>query len=893
MKLKIIIGEQDFDVYEQMREYLSRRGHKVAWAGNGPDTIRMADEARADLVFVDALAPELSGLKVCRQVKAKNPEKVKTIIISPVFRQTPADVSESGAADVDAFIEKPINLNQLNRVLTGLYPDLDPRAKVNDVKLEPVDKKDHDPTARKIGLEGSLADVPLPKLLFHFHRLKRTGVLILRREKIVKKIFLRKGQPVFVASGAASETLGRFLLRQGRISMEQYGVVLEEMLVSHKQQGIVLIEKKLLSPHELYESMKGLTSEKILRTFAWETGAYSFQRGKFKIAEENLTPLAVLPLILEGIRTHYHLVRLEAFFVRYKRHVPRKLKPEQIEQGTAVLKITERKLMSMIDGNRPIGSLVTNSPLNLTETFQILFYLIVVECIQLYGIRPPSARARNRARLAQEARTRQMVEFQGMLDRTYRILNNLDLFQVLGLSRKSTQTQIRSAYITMTRQFRPFDLYNASPPIVKEKADRIFDRLSLAYETLLDREKRAEYIKELNAAGKAEQMEQEMLHRLAEQTPSPVSQPIEPEIEPTDSDELDELDEPLELAADESIEPDEPLELAADSLPADELVEPVEAVEPIEIDEPVEPLELTADSLPVDELVEPVEAVEPVEFDEPLELAVDEPVEPVEEISEPEDSLPKFEEVPLAESEIEDSDIELRKLLQEQSQSTDDDLTFDEDDAGFDDSILAPPEPEADHTPDLEDLSDDELEFDLFEIGMEPPGEGYEIEPEDIWIDDTDDIAADWLATEPEDDLARLIADGQQVTSDMASLLKGELKYQEGESLLKENDFSGAEQCFREAVKTHPDEAEYLIGLGWAIYKSKPNHAKAIQEAVELIRRAVELNPDLDNAHLLLGRIAQEESNPDLAQRHFYLALKANPDNDEAAFELAKMERPL
>ena len=68
------------------------------------------------------------------------------------------------------------------------------------------------------GVSGALERIPFPLVLHHLHGMRASGVLHLTCGKKRKWIQLREGYPLAVRSNMIQETLGHFLVRNGRIT---------------------------------------------------------------------------------------------------------------------------------------------------------------------------------------------------------------------------------------------------------------------------------------------------------------------------------------------------------------------------------------------------------------------------------------------------------------------------------------------------------------------------------------------------------------------------------------------------------------------------------------------------------------------------------------------------
>ena len=57
---------------ELVRLYLGRDGHKVLAAVDGIEGLRLAREARPDLVVLDLMLPGLDGMEICRVLRQES-----------------------------------------------------------------------------------------------------------------------------------------------------------------------------------------------------------------------------------------------------------------------------------------------------------------------------------------------------------------------------------------------------------------------------------------------------------------------------------------------------------------------------------------------------------------------------------------------------------------------------------------------------------------------------------------------------------------------------------------------------------------------------------------------------------------------------------------------------
>ena len=67
---RLLIIEDDAETADEVRQYLSARGHAVEWCMNGSDGLAAASNNVADVLIVDRLLPGLDGLAVIAALRS-------------------------------------------------------------------------------------------------------------------------------------------------------------------------------------------------------------------------------------------------------------------------------------------------------------------------------------------------------------------------------------------------------------------------------------------------------------------------------------------------------------------------------------------------------------------------------------------------------------------------------------------------------------------------------------------------------------------------------------------------------------------------------------------------------------------------------------------------------
>ena len=110
----ILIVEDSEETARLLMHCLTAKGFRVSWVGDGADGLRVAVEARPDLVILDLGLPGLSGEEVCRTIKDSYDREIREIPILVVTgKSAEADRVLVRAYGADAFVSKPFDLGFL------------------------------------------------------------------------------------------------------------------------------------------------------------------------------------------------------------------------------------------------------------------------------------------------------------------------------------------------------------------------------------------------------------------------------------------------------------------------------------------------------------------------------------------------------------------------------------------------------------------------------------------------------------------------------------------------------------------------------------------------------------------------------------------------------------
>jgi len=103
----ILVVDDDPRNRRLLEEYLVSAGYEVRLAPDGSSALAMAAERPPDLVLLDVMMPDLSGLEVCRRLKADPHTRLAQVVLVTALDGTPHRVEglDTGADD---YVAKPV-----------------------------------------------------------------------------------------------------------------------------------------------------------------------------------------------------------------------------------------------------------------------------------------------------------------------------------------------------------------------------------------------------------------------------------------------------------------------------------------------------------------------------------------------------------------------------------------------------------------------------------------------------------------------------------------------------------------------------------------------------------------------------------------------------------------
>ena len=111
--MNILVADADASIREMLSHFLQKKGHSLTEVSDGKEAINTIVRQNIQIALLDWELPVLNGIEVCRRLREKEDQPYVFIVLLTTGLDQ-SDLIESFDAGVDEYLEKPINLLELN-----------------------------------------------------------------------------------------------------------------------------------------------------------------------------------------------------------------------------------------------------------------------------------------------------------------------------------------------------------------------------------------------------------------------------------------------------------------------------------------------------------------------------------------------------------------------------------------------------------------------------------------------------------------------------------------------------------------------------------------------------------------------------------------------------------
>ena len=135
MKGKIFIIEDEASIVQLVQHNLEKEGFVVSSSLNGNEGLKELKKFEPNLLLLDWMLPDLSGIDICKNIRRDSNFKSLPIIMLTAKGEEEDKIKglESG---VDDYVTKPFSFNELSARIKAVLRRSDPKVVANELIFE-------------------------------------------------------------------------------------------------------------------------------------------------------------------------------------------------------------------------------------------------------------------------------------------------------------------------------------------------------------------------------------------------------------------------------------------------------------------------------------------------------------------------------------------------------------------------------------------------------------------------------------------------------------------------------------------------------------------------------------------------------------------------------------
>ena len=196
---RILVIDDDFDLRFLLERSFGAEGYSILIAENGEKGLTLAKEESPDLVILDIMLPEISGLEVCKRIR-----EIDSEIYIIMLTQLDDDFDKVRGLEMgaDDYVTKPFNMLELSARVKAVLRRKNQSGKDEEIRFGEVSVNF---VTREVYRKGAPVEFTQKEFELLTYLIRRPGEAV-SREKIFEDIW---GQ----SSGIGTRNIDNFILR--------------------------------------------------------------------------------------------------------------------------------------------------------------------------------------------------------------------------------------------------------------------------------------------------------------------------------------------------------------------------------------------------------------------------------------------------------------------------------------------------------------------------------------------------------------------------------------------------------------------------------------------------------------------------------------------------------
>jgi len=241
-----------------------------------------------------------------------------------------------------------------------------------------------------MAISGSLDEASLADVLQLLSLGRKTGRLSVSDQSNLGHIYLDSGKITHAYIVSRYHRLGDILFKNGHITRGQLAEAIRLQSDNpQKKVGEILVEIGATSRSELSHYMQVQIEEAVYFLFTWRRGDFAFERDIHPDPDDFLVSINTEALLLEGAR------RVDEWSVIEKKipsfNMVFRVDHERLESSHAVLSSRQQRIAALLNGERDVAAIVTETGMIEFDVGQALYGLITAGFAVAVGPNAPQS----------------------------------------------------------------------------------------------------------------------------------------------------------------------------------------------------------------------------------------------------------------------------------------------------------------------------------------------------------------------------------------------------------------------------------------------------------------------------------------------------------------------
>ena len=181
---KILIVDDDKNISELLRLYLTKEGYQTVLAHDGEAALAVFEQQNPALVLLDVMMPRMDGWEVCRRIRAQG----DTPVIMLTAKGETFDKVLGLELGADDYVVKPFETKEIVARIKAVMRRTGKTSSENDIKEVSYDKLVVNMTKYELKVDGKVVDTP-PKELELLYHLASNPNRVYTRDQLLDEVW--------------------------------------------------------------------------------------------------------------------------------------------------------------------------------------------------------------------------------------------------------------------------------------------------------------------------------------------------------------------------------------------------------------------------------------------------------------------------------------------------------------------------------------------------------------------------------------------------------------------------------------------------------------------------------------------------------------------------------